>query len=51
MKTLIVVTSLLVCTVALFVASVNVNAWEKANAYPYGKMCNSIFTGYVDTCR
>lgn len=27
-----------------------IDAWEKANGYPYGKMCNSIFTGYVDTC-
>lgn len=29
----------------------HVNAWEKANGYPYGKMCNSIFTAYVDTCK
>jgi hypothetical protein len=27
-----------------------VNAWELANNYPYGKMCNSIFTANVDTC-
>jgi hypothetical protein len=27
------------------------NQWEKHNVYPFGRMCNSIFTGYVDTCR
>lgn len=51
MKTLIITVSFLCCTVALFVVSANVHAWEKANAYPYGHMCNSIFTGYVNTCR
>ena len=51
MKTLIVTASLLCAVMALFVLSANVKAWEKANDYPYGKMCNSIFTGYVDTCR
>jgi hypothetical protein len=51
MKALVALT-LLVCTLAvLFTAIPHIHAWEKANAYPYGKMCNSIFTAYVDTCR
>lgn len=29
----------------------HINAWEKAHGYPYGKMCNSIFTWYKDTCQ
>ena len=41
----------MVSLVGLSVAVPRINAWEKANAYPYGKMCNSIFTGYADTCR
>jgi hypothetical protein len=28
-----------------------IHVWERDAGYPYGKMCNSIFTGYVDTCR
>lgn len=28
----------------------HIHAWEKANDYPYGKICNSAFTFYVDTC-
>ena len=28
-----------------------IDRWERQAGYPYGKMCNSIFTGYVDTCR
>lgn len=27
-----------------------IHEWERANDYPYGKMCNSAFTFYVDTC-
>jgi hypothetical protein len=51
MKPIIITLTLLTWTIGLFFASVHVNAWEKANDYPYGKMCNSIFTGYVDTCK
>lgn len=29
----------------------SIHAWERQAGYPYGKMCNSVFTGYVDTCR
>lgn len=29
----------------------DIHAWEKANSYPFGKMCNSVFTLYVDTCK
>lgn len=38
----------------LITALVNVpriHAWERANGYPYGHMCDSIFTGFVNTCR
>lgn len=24
--------------------------WERANGFPFGQMCNSVFTGFVDTC-
>lgn len=24
--------------------------WEKAHGYPFGRMCNSMFTGWADTC-
>lgn len=27
-----------------------VHQWEREQGFPYGKMCHSIFTGYVDTC-
>lgn len=28
----------------------NLSRWEKAHKFPFGQMCNSIFTGWVDTC-
>ncbi len=27
-----------------------INAWERSRGYPYGRMCDSIFTGFEDTC-
>lgn len=27
-----------------------VHSWEQKNHYPYGKMCDSVFTMYKDTC-
>lgn len=41
---------LLIACVAL-ANSHRIHAWEKQAGYPYGRMCNSIFTAYVDTCR
>ena len=35
---------------ALIVGLPEINAWEKNAGYPYGKMCNSVFTLYQDTC-
>lgn len=29
----------------------HIDAWGKANGYPYGKMCHSIFTLYKDECK
>lgn len=28
----------------------SIHKWEQANDFPYGRMCNSIFTLYEDTC-
>ena len=36
--------------IALLAASAQIGQWEKANGYPFGQMCNSVFTGWVDTC-
>lgn len=47
---IIVGTFLLGIGVILLVSLPIINKWEKANNYPYGLMCHSIFTGYVDTC-
>lgn len=50
--TKIVVAALLLATsVAMIPLGFAVSDWERANGYPYGKMCNSVFTLYVDTCR
>lgn len=35
----------------LLTASGAIHKWERDNAYPFGKMCNSIFTLYEDTCN
>jgi hypothetical protein len=46
------VAGLVVVGLAVLAASLpSIHAWEKARGYPYGKMCNSVFTGYVDTCN
>jgi hypothetical protein len=46
------VVGLVVIGLAVLAASLpTIHAWEKAHGYPYGKMCNSVFTGYVDTCN
>lgn len=38
--------------VALMIVSPAINAWEKANGYPYGRMCDpNIFNLYHSTCR
>lgn len=45
----------LLATVLLFLLTLvlfrpAVNAWEKAHNFPYGQMCDSIFTNHVNTC-
>lgn len=48
---------LAVCAVLLSAAIVtlanshHIHAWERTNGYPFGKMCHSAFTGYIDTCK
>ena len=49
MKTLVLSILTLVVSTAI-VAAVNMPTWERAHGYPFGQMCNSVFTGYVDTC-
>jgi hypothetical protein len=50
MKAAIIGLSLLTIGCSLIVMAPHINAWEKANGYPFGQMCNSVFTLYVDTC-
>ena len=35
----------------MIIAGDKIGQWEQANGYPFGQMCNSVFTGWVDTCR
>lgn len=35
---------------ALIVLTPTATQWEKANGYPFGRMCYSLFTGWQDTC-
>ncbi len=47
---IVLATSYCLAIAMLVVGVPQINAWEKAHAYPYGQMCNSVFTGYQDTC-
>ena len=51
MKAAIVITALWCVIVGGWILAVEINHWEKANAFPYGKMCQSVFTGWQNTCR
>lgn len=51
MRTAVVLLSLLVLTTWGFAMIPSINKWEREAGYPYGKMCNSVFTGYVNTCK
>ncbi len=44
------IATLAITTVILFSFIPLINQWERDHNYPYGQMCNSIFTGWVDTC-
>lgn len=46
-----IMSSMLVLVIVIMLNMHRVHEWEKDVGYPYGKMCNSIFTGFVDTCR
>lgn len=38
--------------IGLIVAAPHISAWEKANGYPYGRMCDpNIFNLYTSTCN
>jgi len=39
-KPVIWFTILIVWAISMFIVSDRVNAWEKANNYPYGKLCD-----------
>lgn len=50
----LLVSVMIALTIGALVGLMNVSrihAWEQANGYPFGKMCNSVFTLYVDTCN
>ena len=51
MKTLTAVFIILAIALAGLMSVPQIHAWEKANNFPYGKICNSIFTAYENTCR
>jgi hypothetical protein len=42
--------SAMVILACSFVGLKHVREWEAKHNYPYGRMCNSFFTGYADTC-
>jgi hypothetical protein len=42
--------ALILCLAVLVAALPTIHAWERDNDYPFGKMCHSVFTGFVDTC-
>lgn len=37
-------------TLSLIPASFEISRWEQHHKFPFGKMCNSIFTLWEDTC-
>lgn len=43
--------AVLAFTLGLIPATFAIDKWERQNGYPYGKMCNSIFTLNKDTCH
>jgi hypothetical protein len=52
MKAAIVLLSLITISLSGLILGVpRINAWEAANNYPYGHMCDSVFTGFVNTCN
>jgi hypothetical protein len=46
----ILLTTLAVTVVVLTTLVPLINGWEHDHNYPYGRMCNSVFTGWSDTC-
>lgn len=40
MKLLAAMTAIIVASLLLFVGGMEANRWEKANDYPYGKLCD-----------
>jgi len=36
--------------VVMWIAGARIGQWERAHGYPFGQMCNSVFTGWVNTC-
>jgi hypothetical protein len=50
MRAAALILSWLVIVTSLFALSPAISAWERRNGYPYGRMCDSIFTGFEDTC-
>lgn len=52
MKAFVALTLLVaICVISLTHVVPAAHAWEKANGYPFGKMCHSVFTMYANTCR
>jgi hypothetical protein len=36
--------------IGLLVSSAYINRWEHKHDYPFGRMCNSVFTLWEDAC-
>jgi hypothetical protein len=52
MRALAILALNLVLLAMIGIASLpTIHTWERNAGYPWGKMCNSAFTFYVDTCR
>jgi hypothetical protein len=50
MKLAITFVGLLVALTVTVLSGMALSQWERENGYPFGQMCNSIFTGYANTC-
>jgi len=51
MRIIITITSLFCALTTMAVSGTLISQWERSHDYPFGQMCNSVFTGYVNTCR
>lgn len=49
-RIVIMLAGIVVFASVLLLSRNHTHEWERNAGYPFGQMCNSIFTGYADTC-